>query len=74
MHKSKIKTSKHISYMIMHICIILLLTVIRKITKDIKITRPDVALMYVMDEMAMVLTSVLKLASNKYILSLYSKQ
>ena len=55
----------------MHICIILL---IRKITKDINITRPDVALMYVMDEMVMALTSVLKLASTKYILSLYSKQ
>ena len=45
-------------------------------TKDINKTRPDVALMYLMDEMIMVmaLTSVLKLASTKYILSLYSKQ
>ena len=44
---------------------------IRKITKDINKTRPDVALMYLIDEMimAMALTSVLKLASTKYILS-----
>ena len=72
MHKSKIKTSKHISYVIMHNLLI------QKITKDINKTRPDVVLMYLFNIhemiMAMALTSVLKLASTKYILSLYSKQ
>ena len=49
---------------------------IRKITRDINKTQPDVALTYLMDEMmmAMALTSVLKLASTKYILRLYSRQ